>query len=75
MDTSCNIGEIPLNETRKCQKNGYTCHLLDGPKCCKNRLVESRPCIPCDETKLRKPSGSSYSQAGTCEYLPGLFIN
>ena len=67
----CKEGEIPLSQTRKCQSDGYTCHLNDGSSCCAARLPEIRSCIPCDETMLKKPLGSVYSKAGTCDHKPG----
>ena len=67
----CKEGEIPLSETMKCQSNGYTCLLnVDGPGCCNNRQEEKRPCIPCDETLLKKSSGY-YNRAGSCDSVPG----
>ena len=71
MILECKEGEIPLSETRKCQSDGYTCHLNDGSSCCNARSPETRPCIPCDETMLKKPLGSIYSKAGTCDHKPG----
>ena len=68
----CKTGEIPLSETQKCQSDGYTCHLNDGSSCCYARSPETRSCIPCDETYLKKPLGSIYSKAGTCDHKPGI---
>ena len=57
-----------MDKTRQCTGNGYTCLPNDGPKCCEGRNDDYRPCIPCDETNLKKPPGSVYILAGTCEY-------
>ena len=55
----------------KCQGNGYTCLLnVDGPGCCTDRQEEKRPCVPCDETLLKKSSGY-YIRAGSCDSVPG----
>ena len=55
----------------KCQGYGYTCLLnVDGPGCCSSRQEEKRPCVPCDETYLKKSSGY-YNQAGSCDFIPG----
>ena len=59
-----------MSETRKCQSNGYTCHLNDGAGCCSGRQEEKRQCVPCDETYLKKSSGY-YNQAGSCDFIPG----
>ena len=67
----CRKGELPLNETRYCQLNGYTCTIYDGPACCQGRSEETRPCVPCDETKLRKTDVLQYTTEGTC-YASGL---
>ena len=70
-ENGCKAGEIPLSETRKCQSNGYTCHLNDGAGCCNGRQEEKRQCVPCDETYLKKSSGY-YNRAGSCDYVPGI---
>ena len=59
-----------MDETAKCTLNGKTCleYPEDGPYCCDGRDDDDRPCIPCDETNLKKPPGSAYTLAGTCEY-------
>ena len=62
---------IPLSQTQKCQSNGYTCTLDDGPKCCEKRKPETRVCVPCDETRYKKPIGAYYIKAGTCQYISG----
>ena len=70
-EPACKEGEIPLSKTMKCQGYGYTCLLnVDGPGCCSSRQEEKRPCVPCDETYLKKSSGY-YNQAGSCDFIPG----
>ena len=73
MKAGCDKGHIPLNETRRCQKNGYTCSLMDGENCCSTRKIETRDCIPCDETRHKKPSGTTYTTPGSCDYEEGTF--
>jgi len=66
---ACEPGELPLDKTMKCQKNGYTCVTgVDGHLCCEDRYPETRDCIPCDETYLKKPEDAEYVTPGTCGY-------
>ena len=64
----CSIGELALRDTLKCQLNGYTCTNGDGTGCCAGRQEESRSCVPCDETRLRKPNGMKYTTEGNCDF-------
>ena len=66
---ACLPGELPLKDTMKCQKDGYTCILAgDGYQCCAGREPETRECVPCDQTMQKKPRGTKYVTAGTCDY-------
>ena len=67
----CSVGELPLHKTLSCQLNGYTCTEEDGAKCCLGRKAETRPCVPCDETRHKKPSNSIYTSNDTCQYIQG----
>ena len=64
----CSFGELPLQDTRGCQSNGYTCTDGDGPSCCEGRPEELRNCVPCDETMQIKPNGAVYTTAGNCDF-------
>jgi len=63
----CAVGELPLESTRKCSIQGYTCTATDGPECCNGRVEEKRKCIPCDETRLRRDIDQVYKTADSCE--------
>ena len=63
----CGKGELPLSDTKKCQLNGYTCVHSDGPLCCLGRQPETRPCVPCAETRLKKAQVLQYTTEGTCD--------
>lgn len=63
----CAIGELPLKQTKKCSLKGYTCTATDGPECCNGRVEETRKCIPCDETRLRRDILEVYKTADSCE--------
>jgi len=64
----CPVGELALEDTLKCQLNGYTCTPGDGGKCCDGRQEETRKCVPCDETHQKKPKGTTYTRSGTCKF-------
>jgi len=64
----CGIGVLPLSDTSGCTSDHYTCTSKDGPNCCENRRKETRPCIPCDQTAMKKPENSAYTTKGSCEY-------
>ena len=68
MFLECSIGELALNDTLKCQSNGYTCTDGDGKKCCNGTNVEVRSCIPCDQTRRKKPKMARYTTPGTCDF-------
>ena len=41
----------------------------------KGSLAKTLPmCIPCDETRYKKPIGTKYNKAGTCEYESGVYL-
>ena len=71
-----------MSQTQKCQSSGKTCVLggiqdgfgPDGSACCSGRSEETRSCVPCDETKLKKPSGSVYTMAGSCNHVQGTYF-
>ena len=67
----CSKGQLPLTETMKCQLNGYTCTMGDGPDCCVSRNAETRDCIPCDETWQIKPPNTDYTTPGKCDFEGG----
>jgi len=64
----CSVGELPLEDTFKCQLNGYTCTNGDGPQCCSGRDTETRRCVPCEETMHKKPKGTKYTTRGKCTF-------
>lgn len=66
-DDPCPVGFLALEETKKCSIDDYTCIALDGPECCNGRLEDTRKCIPCDETMLRRGIHETYSTAGSCD--------
>ena len=65
---ACSIGELALQDTLQCQLNGYTCTNGDGARCCDGREDETRRCVPCDETRHKKPNGMKYVTPGNCEF-------
>jgi len=65
--SECPVGHLAYEETKMCSINGYTCTMTDGPKCCNGRIEETRKCIPCDETRLRRDVHQVYKTAGSCE--------
>ena len=65
----CEKGHLFLEDTYKCHGKGYTCSIGDNNDCCKGKNVESRKCIPCDETRHKKPDDSEYTESGNCEYM------
>ena len=69
----CNKGELPLYDTKECQSNGYTCVHSDGSACCSGRQQETRPCVPCDETRLKKTDGLQYTTPGACDATQGTY--
>ena len=69
----CNKGELPLYDTKECQSNGYTCVHSDGSACCSGRQQETRPCVPCDETRLKKTDGLQYTTPGACDAAQGTY--
>lgn len=75
-EVGCGKGELPLNETRQCQLNGYTCTDYDGPSCCNGRNSETRSCVPCDETGYKAPVGYVYTKVGSCtsKFVPCMFV-
>ena len=44
------------------------CSIGDNDDCCKGKDKEKRSCIPCDETRYKKPDGSQYVGLGNCEF-------
>ena len=62
------MGELHFENTFKCQLNGYTCTEGDGIECCEGREVETRRCVPCDETIHKKPLQTIYTTAGRCDF-------
>ncbi|CAD7947928.1 unnamed protein product [Amoebophrya sp. A120] len=61
----CSEDKIPLYRTQGCRNgdNTRTCLLEDGPECCgvapagydPDTFLETRQCVPCDETSLGRP--------------------
>ena len=66
--STCQKGELSLIDTHKCHRNGYVCSIGDKEDCCDGKKIETRKCIPCDETRHKKPDGSEYIENGNCEY-------
>ena len=64
---ACPLGHLALQDTRKCQLDGYVCSIGDKEDCCNGKDVETRPCVPCDETRHRKTNGSEYINLGSCD--------
>ena len=62
------MGHLALENTRKCQKNGYVCSTGDEDDCCRDKDTETRRCIPCDETRHKKPNESMYINLGNCDF-------
>ena len=66
--SACPLGHLSLENTGKCKSNGYVCSIGDQDSCCKRKEVEARSCIPCDETRHKKPKGTEYVSFGNCDY-------
>ena len=53
-----------------CHSEGFTCvGKIDDVECCVGRMIETRQCVPCDETSLKRPDPSyEYTKVNWCSY-------